>query len=142
MKNVNVFNNTDYDINLNIYRYFLSHAVKAANIDGEVNLVFSNDDYIRGLNKQFRNKDKATDVLTFPISYEWVLDRYSEDKIKMTVIKLIVHSILHLQGIHHNYTEKSLKKNYKRMRELYKKILEHIKGNYNNANKKDIKKDS
>ena len=61
MKNINVFNNTDYDINLNIYRYFLSHAVKAANIDGEVNLVFSNDDYIRGLNKQFRNKDKANE---------------------------------------------------------------------------------
>ena len=36
MKKVNVFNNTDYDINLNIYRYFLSHAVKAANIDGAV----------------------------------------------------------------------------------------------------------
>ena len=153
MKKVNVFNNTDYDIDLNIYRYFLYNAVKAADIDGEVNLVFSNDDYIRGLNKQFRNKDKATDVLTFPmgeakdggdivISYEWVLDRYSEDKIKMTVIKLIVHSILHLQGIHHNYTEKSLKKNYKRMRELYKKIIEHIKGNYNNANKKNTKKNS
>ena len=153
MKNVHVFNNTDYDIDLNIYRYFLYHAVKVANIDGEVNLVFSDDDYIRGLNKQFRNKDKATDVLTFPmgeaneggdivISYEWVLDRYNKDKIKMTVIKLIVHSILHLQGIHHNYTEKSLKKNYKRMRELYKKIIEHMKGNYNNANKKDIKKNS
>ena len=91
MKKVNVFNNTDYDINLNIYRYFLYNAVKVADIDGEVNLVFSNDDYIRGLNKQFRDKDKATDVLTFPmgdakdggdivISYEWVLDRYNKDK--------------------------------------------------------------
>ena len=84
MKKVNVFNNTDYDINLNIYRYFLYNAVKVADIDGEVNLVFSNDDYIRGLNKQFRDKDKATDVLTFPmgdakdggdivISYEWFI---------------------------------------------------------------------
>ena len=141
----NVFNQTDYDIDLKYYKYFLSNALKVAGINGEVNLLFSNDNYIRELNKKFRNKDKATDVLTFPagdieeggdiiISYEWVKNRYEEKKIKKTIIKLIIHSILHLRGVHHNYSEKSLKENYKKMKELYLKIILHIK---NKRNKKE-----
>lgn len=141
----NVFNQTDYNIDLKYYKYFLSNALKVAGINGEVNLLFSNDNYIRELNKKFRNKDKATDVLTFPagdieeggdivISYEWVKNRYEEKKIKKTIIKLIIHSILHLRGVHHNYSEKSLKENYKKMKELYLKIILHIK---NRRNKKE-----
>lgn len=141
----NVFNQTDYNIDLKYYKYFLSNALKVAGINGEVNLLFSNDNYIRELNKKFRNKDKATDVLTFPagdieeggdivISYEWVKNRYEEKKIKKTIIKLIIHSILHLRGVHHNYSEKSLKENYKKMKELYLKIILHIK---NKRNKKE-----
>lgn len=136
----NVFNETDYNINLNYYKYFLSNALKVAKIKGEVNLLFSDDKYIRELNKKFRNKNKATDVLTFPagdiedggdiiISYEWVKNRYEEKNIKKTIIKLIIHSILHLRGVHHDYSEKSLKENYKKMKELYLKFISYIKNN-------------
>lgn len=136
----NVFNETDYNINLNYYKYFLSNALKVARIKGEVNLLFSDDKYIRELNKKFRNKKKATDVLTFPagdiedggdiiISYEWVKNRYEEKNIKKTIIKLIIHSILHLRGVHHDYSEKSLKENYKKMKELYLKVISYIKNN-------------
>ena len=48
----NVFNQTDYDIDLKYYKYFLSNALKVAGINGEVNLLFSNDNYIRELNKK------------------------------------------------------------------------------------------
>ena len=136
----NVFNETDYNINLNYYKYFLSNALKVAGIKGEVNLLFSDDKYIRELNKKFRNKDKTTDVLTFPagdiedggdiiISYEWVKNRYEEKNIKKTIIKLIIHSILHLRGVHHDYSQKSLKENYKKMKELYLKVIYYIKNN-------------
>ena len=136
----NVFNETDYNINLNYYKYFLSNALKVAGIKGEVNLLFSDDKYIRELNKKFRNKNKETDVLTFPagdiedggdivISYEWVKNRYEEKNIKKTIIKLIIHSILHLRGVHHDYSEKSLKENYKKMKELYLKVISYIKNN-------------
>lgn len=134
----NVFNQTNYDINLKYYKFFLSNALKVAGIKGEVNLLFSDDKYIRDLNKKFRNKDKATDVLTFPagdieeggdivISYQWVKNRYEEKKIKRIILKLIIHSILHLRGVHHDYSEKSLKENYKKMKELYFKVISHIK---------------
>lgn len=134
----NVFNYTNYDIDLNYYKRFLRYVSKASNIKGEINLLFSDDKYIRELNKKFRNKDKATDVLSFPsgemfgegdtvISYEWVKNRYEEKNIKKTVIKLIIHSVLHLQGIHHDYSEESLKENYKKMKELYIKTKKYIK---------------
>ena len=134
----NVFNQTNYDINLKYYKFFLLNALKVAGIKSEVNLLFSDDKYIRDLNKKFRNKDKATDVLTFPagdieeggdivISYQWIKNRYEEKKIKKTILKLIIHSILHLRGVHHDYSEKSLKENYKKMKELYLKVISHIK---------------
>lgn len=135
---VNVFNETDYDINIKYYKYFLYNSLIVSGINGDVNLLFCNDEYIKKLNNDFRNKDKATDVLTFPmgdadeggdivISYEWVKNRYSEDKIKKTVLKLIIHSILHLKGIHHNYSKKSLMENNEKMKELYYKVIKYIK---------------
>ncbi|WP_020004275.1 rRNA maturation RNase YbeY [Brachyspira innocens] len=135
---VNVFNETDYDINIKYYKYFLYNSLIVSGINGDVNLLFCDDEYIKKLNNDFRNKDKATDVLTFPmgdadeggdivISYEWVKNRYSEEKIKKTVLKLIIHSILHLKGIHHNYSKKSLMENNEKMKELYYKVIKYIK---------------
>lgn len=137
---VNVFNETDYDINIKYYKYFLYNSLIVSGINGDVNLLFCNDEYIKKLNNDFRNKDKATDVLTFPmgnadeggdivISYEWVKNRYSEEKIKKTILKLIIHSILHLKGIHHNYSKKSLMENNEKMKELYYKVIKYIKDN-------------
>ncbi len=139
---VNVFNETDYDINLKYYKYFLYFSSNTADIYGEVNLVFCDDEYIKKLNNDFRNKNKATDVLTFPmgdineggdivISYEWVNARYSEEKINKIILKLIIHSILHLKGIHHNYTKKSLMKNNEKIKELYSNVIKNIKEHRN-----------
>lgn len=150
----NVFNQTNYDINLKYYKYFLHSALKVSKINGEVNLLFSNNEYIRELNKKFRNKDKDTDVLTFPagdkfdkeeggdivISYEWVKNEYAEKNIKKIILKLIVHSILHLKGVHHDYSEKSLKENYKKMKELYLKVISYIKNVKTKIKKDKLKK--
>ena len=35
--------------------------------DAEVSITFCDNDYIKKLNKEYRNKDKATDVLSFPL---------------------------------------------------------------------------
>lgn len=150
----NVFNQTNYDINLKYYKYFLHSALKVSKINGEVNLLFSDNEYIRELNKKFRNKDKATDVLTFPagdkfdkeeggdivISYEWVKNEYAEKNIKKIILKLIVHSILHLKGVHHDYSEKSLKENYRKMKELYLKVISYIKNVKTKIKKDKLKK--
>ncbi|HEY6548782.1 MAG TPA: rRNA maturation RNase YbeY, partial [Vicinamibacteria bacterium] len=51
-------------------RRVLAGAAKALRVSGEVALVFAGDRTLRGLNLQYRGKDKATDVLSFPGSPE------------------------------------------------------------------------
>lgn len=136
--NISVLNFTDYKIDMRIYKYFLKASLHTANITGDVNLVFVDDKYITELNKKYRNKNKATDVLTFSmdeegeggeivISYEWVLNHYELDKVRKNVYELIIHSVLHLKGIDHNYTKASLLDNRKKMKSLYKRVVEYIK---------------
>jgi probable rRNA maturation factor len=45
---------------------FLSEAQKILRLQGHVTVLLTTDAAIRKLNRQFRHKDKATDVLSFP----------------------------------------------------------------------------
>ncbi len=46
---------------------FLREAGHAAKLKGEVSVLLTGDAEIRRLNREFRHKDKATDVLSFPV---------------------------------------------------------------------------
>ena len=105
-----------------------------------LSLLLSNNKNIKKLNKNFRNKNKPTDILSFPsskkikisrntylgdiiISYEHIDKPKSQDLklFKEKVIKIFIHGFLHLLGFDH-------KKNndyYKMLREekiLYKLV--------------------
>ena len=57
------------------------HAVLAAEQFGdsaEVSVSFVNNEQIRQLNNEFRQKDTATDVLSFPLGQDGVYDRNLE----------------------------------------------------------------
>ncbi len=91
----------------------------------QVSLVFCNDEFIKGLNKNYRGKNKPTDVLSFPvpesfpqygdvkllgeiyISLETILNRNENDlsKAKSEVKLLFCHGILHLLGYSHDTPE-------------------------------------
>jgi probable rRNA maturation factor len=45
---------------------FLREAQSAVKLGGQVTVLLTTDKAIRRLNRQFRGKDKATDVLSFP----------------------------------------------------------------------------
>jgi probable rRNA maturation factor len=47
-------------------RAFLGQAALAAGLEGSVSVLLTGDEQIRQLNRDFRKKDKATDVLSFP----------------------------------------------------------------------------
>ena len=84
------------------------------------NLLLSNNKNIKKLNKIFRNKNKSTDVLSFPsskkieisknvflgdmiISYDF-LDKPKSQELKLfkeKVIKIFIHGYLHLLGFDH-----------------------------------------
>lgn len=81
---------------------------------GEVNIILTHDEKLRALNKEFRNKDKTTDVLSFPWHDEDFLgeiyisepqvrrqaprfDNTFENELK----RMFIHGLLHLCGYDH-----------------------------------------
>ena len=83
-------------------------------------LLLSNNKNIKKLNKNFRNKNKSTDILSFPlvkklkvakktylgdiiISYNFVDKPRSQDfkLFKEKLIKIFIHGFLHLLGFDH-----------------------------------------
>lgn len=86
----------------------------------EISVVLTNDDSIQALNKQYRDKDKATNVLSFPqddeillgdviLAFETIsreakeLDKSFEDHFQ----HLLVHGLLHLLGYDHETDEEA-----------------------------------
>tara|TARA_B100002019_G_scaffold269574_1_gene262461 strand:+ start:589 stop:1050 length:462 start_codon:yes stop_codon:yes gene_type:complete len=83
-------------------------------------LLLSNNRSIKKLNKEFRNKNKSTDILSFPInkkikiskqtyigdiiiSYDFIDKPKSQkiEKFKEKLIKIFIHGFLHLLGFNH-----------------------------------------
>ena len=84
--------------------------------DSSATIAFVSDKNIRGLNRQFRGVDKATDVLSFPagdadksnlgdiaISVETAARQAKENGLTFDeeVAQLILHGLLHLCGYDH-----------------------------------------
>ena len=87
----------------------------------EISITFTDDNSIRKINKEYRNCDKATNVLSFPLyekelfnlKEEYILlgdivlsyDTIKNESINITfedhLTHLIIHSILHLFGFDH-----------------------------------------
>tara|TARA_B100000780_G_C20960321_1_gene383302 strand:- start:89 stop:559 length:471 start_codon:yes stop_codon:yes gene_type:complete len=103
-------------------------------------ILLSNNKNIRRLNKDFRNKNKPTDVLSFPfekkfnlkksnylgdivISYEFMNKPKTLNNLafKDKVIKIFIHGFLHLLGHDHNKL-KDFKKMIKEEEKIYKFI--------------------
>lgn len=99
----------------------------------EVSVVLADDDFVHQLNKQYRGKDKPTNVLSFEneglcagdivIAYG-VLKReaYEEQKPFLShLAHLLTHGTLHLQGYDH-LTDKQANKMEKKEIQLLKKL--------------------
>jgi probable rRNA maturation factor len=104
-------------------------------------ILLSNNKNIKKLNKKFRNKNKTTDVLSFPsekkidikkspyigdivVSYEFMNKPkdLSELEFKNKISKILIHSFLHLLGYDHIKL-----KDFKKMRVEEEKIYKTVK---------------
>lgn len=98
----------------------------------EVTILFSDDKELRDLNSQFRGKDKATDVLSFPdgeseylgdiaISVQTARRQAREYSVTLReeLVRLIIHGILHLHGFDHVRVSKSEANKMRRKENLY-----------------------
>ena len=108
-------------------------------------LLLSNNRNIKKLNKDFRNKNKSTDILSFPfnkkirimkqtyigdiiISYNFIDKPKSQKlkKFKEKLIKTFIHGFLHLVGFDH-IKNKDYKKMFKEEESIYQKVISKLK---------------
>jgi probable rRNA maturation factor len=95
---------------------FVNRARAAVGIEGEVHVLLADDKTLRRLNRQFRGKDRATDVLSFPavesgagvagdlaISLETAARQAKQygHSLRDEVRVLLLHGVLHLAGFDH-----------------------------------------
>ena len=118
---------------------------KFSNKKVSLSLLLSNNKNIKKLNKNFRNKNKPTDILSFPdskkikilkktylgdiiISYDHLDTPKSQnlDLFKEKVIKIFIHGFLHLLGFDH-----IKKKDYFKMLREENFIYKHVKSKIN-----------
>mgnify|MGYP001184204245 CR=1 FL=1 len=107
-------------------------------------LLLSNNKGIKKLNKKFRNKNKPTDILSFPlqkkitiknklylgdiiISYNF-MNKPKNQKISLfkdKVVKTFIHGFLHLLSFDH-IKIKDYKKMFKEEQKIYKSVIKKI----------------
>ena len=130
----------------------ISKAVRAAleeekfDRDSEISVTFTDNEGIRALNREYRQKDAPTDVLSFPmydfgaedlpeegetvilgdvvLSLEKVSDQAKE--LRHSFLReasfLTVHSVLHLLGYDHETSPEDEEKMIARQKEIMKRI--------------------
>jgi len=97
--------------------WFLKRARRAVGLIGEVDVLLAPDSTLRRLNREFRGKDKATDVLSFPVSEEMSGNRSGDlaisfetaarqadefdHEVSTEICVLMLHGLLHLAGMDH-----------------------------------------
>jgi|TARA_B110000914_G_C15393646_1_gene413728 probable rRNA maturation factor len=107
-------------------------------------LLLSNNRNIKKLNKKFRNKNKSTDILSFPlnkkikilkqtyigdiiISYNFMEKPKTQQLqvFKDRVIKTFIHGFLHLLGFNH-IKNNDYKKMLKEEKSIYKSVISSL----------------
>jgi len=152
MININVFSNEKaWSKRLKKKELFFNNICKAfpkkykfLNKKVSLTLLLSNNKIIKKLNKDFRNKNKSTDILSFPfskkvkisnqtyigdiiISYNFI-DKPKSQKFKIfkeKLIKTFIHGFLHLLGFDH-VKNREYKQMLKEEDQIYKSVISKL----------------
>jgi len=103
-----------FKLDTDVWTKFATKALAAIGKTDSATIAFVSDKKIRELNRQFRDVDKATDVLSFPaeepnnlgdvaISVETAATQAKENRLSFEneIAQLILHGLLHLSGYDH-----------------------------------------
>ena len=109
-----------------------------------ISLLLSNNKSIKKLNRNFRNKNKSTDILSFPfsnklkitketylgdiiISYNFIDQPKSQDNesFRKKLIKTFIHGFLHLLGFNH-VRDADYKKMLKEEKFIYQSVISKL----------------
>ncbi len=108
---------------------FATRARKAVGLTADANILITSSEVLRDLNRRFRKKDKATDVLSFPSALEGFagdiaisadIARENGEQLghgAATELRiLILHGLLHLAGYDHEKDEGKMQRKERRLR--------------------------
>ncbi|WP_297887950.1 rRNA maturation RNase YbeY [Sulfurihydrogenibium sp.] len=118
----------DKEITKPLVKDITQKILKSLNLDNvEISITLTDDETIKKINKEWRNKDKPTDVLSFPqgetVEYKYKVlgdviislpyaKKQAEEighSYKEEIVRLLTHGILHLLGYDHETNEEDAK---------------------------------
>ena len=104
----------------------------------EISLLLTDDETIRQLNKEYRNKDKSTDVLSFPMEDDIMLGDIvisvdtasrqaaeAEINIDRETAFLFIHGLLHLLGYDHETSQEDEAEMFALQEKILKKLIDY-----------------
>ena len=127
-----------YLTNRKIYRHWVENFIKSKSKSlGELNFIFTNNDYLLKINRQYLNHNYYTDVITFDynelelisgdifISVDQVRENCRDMNVSFTneLCRVMIHGVLHLLGYRDGNSEERSK-----MRMLENEALKILKG--------------
>jgi len=142
-----------------ITKKFIKEAVslilKNLNLDNvEISISLVDDETMRNLNREWRGKDKTTDVLSFPMEDEFGISKYrllgdviislpfAEKQakeigytIEEEIIRLLTHGILHLLGYDHETSEEDAKIMFDLQDKIFEKVVSVCRVSMKSLNK-------
>ena len=113
----------------------------------EISITLTDDETIRQINKEWRGKDKPTDVLSFPLDENDTLPGYKYRLLgdvvisipyavrqakeigftpKEEVLRLLIHGILHLLGYDHETSEEDAKIMFSLQDKIFSKLSQEV----------------
>ncbi|HRI05449.1 MAG TPA: rRNA maturation RNase YbeY [Candidatus Dojkabacteria bacterium] len=101
----------------------------------DISVVFVNRKKIKELNKEFRDIDKPTDVLSFQIDEnvneiyicpEYIYASYRGKMFEEEILRMIVHGVLHIYGLDHKGKFDHLRADSEEMFKVQEDILHKI----------------
>lgn len=111
-----------------MFESLIRRILKREKAKGKINLILINDREIRKLNKQYRKKDKPTDVLAFPMGEEGILGDIAISfetaqrnakrfgvPYRRELKRLVIHGVLHLLGYDHGRRMRDAEEIYQKL---------------------------
>lgn len=95
-----------------------------------VNIIFVSENEIQKLNKDFRDKNELTDVLSFKLSKEiseiYLCSEYikkNSENFEKEIVRMIIHGVLHIKGYEHKgyFYEDDINEEFFKLQEKYLK---------------------
>lgn len=138
MSKIQIINKTRSLINKTLIKKVVDKILKNEVGEVKVNVVFVGEKCMRDLNKTYRGIDSPTDVLTFvykdqdlfgeificPRQIEKNAMKYKQSYLT-EMIRVVIHSCLHLSGYDHELSDKRSKKLFIKQEKYLKEVEGH-----------------